>query len=61
MEKLFDITGMVGLILLTLTLFWAGFYNLKLKQINRGILFILFGILVAVILVKGLLWPDSTF
>lgn len=61
MENLFDISGIVGLILLALTLFWAGSYNLKLKQTKRGLLFILFAILVAVILAKGLLWPDSSF
>ncbi|MPN24715.1 hypothetical protein SDC9_172117 [bioreactor metagenome] len=60
MEKLFDISGIIGLIFLALTLFWAGLYNIKLKQTNRGLLFILFGILVIVILAKGFLYPDNS-
>lgn len=61
MAKLYDISGILGLILLSLTLLWGGAYNLKLKQTNRGLMFILFALLVISILVKGLLWPDGGF
>lgn len=58
MGKILDISGVLGLILLALTLLWAGAYNLKLKQIKRGILFIIFGLLLAIILAKELLAPN---
>lgn len=58
MGKILDISGVLGLILLALTLLWAGAYNLKLKQIKRGILFIIFGLLLGIILAKELLAPN---
>ncbi|MDD4600356.1 hypothetical protein SDC9_09111 [bioreactor metagenome] len=61
MEKAFDIISTVGLALLALTLFWVGTYAIKHKRINRGLLFILFGLLILILLAKQFLLLDKLF
>lgn len=59
MDKLIDISGFLGMLLLALTLFWVGKYCISKNQTRRGLIFILFGILLIIIFAKEFLWPSN--
>ena len=56
MDKLISFSSILGGILLAATMLWVGIYNLRRSETRKGVLFLIFGLCLAIILIYSLLF-----